>query len=68
MIGGGTALLGRSKGPLEAITIIGSSLSLSITVLSTHICAFIPAPAPRVVSSSHLCPLSAPTLFRSLYN
>ena len=31
-------------------------LSLSITVLSTHICAFIPAPAPRVVSSSHLCP------------
>ena len=33
---------------------------ISITVLSAHVCAFIPAPATRVVSSSHLCPAGLP--------
>ena len=57
MIGEGDALpcLDGARVLLRPLPLL-VPLSLSITVLSTHICAFIPAPAPRVVSSSHLCP------------
>ena len=54
MIGEGTALLETEQGfPIPLLV----SLSLSITVLFTIVCAFILAPAAyRVVSSGHLCP------------
>ena len=53
MIGGGTALLETEQGSL--ITIIGFPLIIYHSPLP-HTYAFIPAPAPRVAPSCHLCP------------
>ena len=60
MIGEGDALLGRSNGPLEAITIIYWFLSHYLSHESsppTHALSSLHRhPDARVVSSSHLCP------------
>ena len=54
MVGEGTALFGRSKGPYYHYWFL--SLQYLSQSSPTHVCAFIPAPAARVVSSCHLCP------------